>query len=96
MLCRKAGKLPGNTVTKSYDTEYSSDQLSIQIGAGCVVIVDGVLATGGTLATVYNLCFSGGYDLKDHLVLIDLRYCEEVNKTNKVEITINILIKFDR
>ena len=79
VLCRKAGKLPGNTVTKSYDTEYSSDQLSIQIGTGSVVIVDDVLATGGTLATVNNLCSSGGYDVKDHLVLIDLRYVPRSN-----------------
>ena len=29
-------------------------------------------------------------------ILIDFKYCDEVNKTNKVEITINILIKFDK
>ena len=34
VLCRKPGKLPGKIITKSYDTEYSSDQLSLQMGTG--------------------------------------------------------------
>ena len=79
VLCRKPGKLPGKIVTKSYDTEYSSDQLSLQIGTGSVVIVDDVLATGGTLATVNKLCSSAGYNIQDHLVLIDLKYVPRSN-----------------
>ena len=78
VLCRKPGKLPGKIISKSYDTEYSSDQLSLQIGTGSVVIVDDVLATGGTLATVDKLCFSAGYNVQNHLVLIDLKYVPEV------------------
>tara|TARA_Y100000591_G_C21477347_1_gene518751 strand:- start:26 stop:535 length:510 start_codon:yes stop_codon:yes gene_type:complete len=74
VLCRKSGKLPGKIITKSYDTEYSSDQLSLQLGTGSVVIVDDVLATGGTLATVDKLCSSAGYNVQNHLVLIDLKY----------------------
>ena len=74
MLCRKAGKLPGKIITKSYKTEYSTDQLSIKKGLGSVVIVDDVIATGGTLATVNKLCISAGYNVLDNLVLIDLRY----------------------
>ena len=74
LLCRKAGKLPGKVITKSYKTEYSTDQLSIKKGSGSVVIVDDVIATGGTLATVGELCISAGYDVFDNLVLVDLRY----------------------
>ena len=79
VLCRKAGKLPGKIVTDSYDTEYSNDQLSLQIGTGSVVIVDDVLATGGTLATANKLCSSAGYFVKDHLVFIDLKYVPRSN-----------------
>lgn len=74
ILCRKAGKLPGRVITESYETEYSKDQLSIHEGSGSTVIVDDVLATGGTIATVNKLCISAGYNVIDHLVLIDLMY----------------------
>ena len=46
VLCRKPGKLPGKIIFQYNDTEYSSDQLSLQIVTGSVVIVDDVLATG--------------------------------------------------
>tara|TARA_Y100000768_G_scaffold343118_1_gene288606 strand:- start:120 stop:629 length:510 start_codon:yes stop_codon:yes gene_type:complete len=96
VLCRKPGKLPGKIVTKSYDTEYSSDQLSLQIGTGSVVIVDDVLATGGTLATVNKLCSSAGYNIQDHLVLIDLKYVPRSNYYLDKKIkTVKSLIRYE-
>ena len=74
ILCRKAGKLPGAVVSETYNTEYSKDSLSLKIGNGRVVIVDDVLATGGTLHTVNTLCDRAGYDVQANLVLIDLKY----------------------
>tara|TARA_R100000900_G_scaffold11885_1_gene10475 strand:+ start:8 stop:499 length:492 start_codon:yes stop_codon:yes gene_type:complete len=74
VLCRKSGKLPPPTITYSYKTEYSEDELSIHPGDGKVVIVDDVLATGGTLGAVNRLCGLAGYDVIDNLVLIDLLY----------------------
>lgn len=54
-LARKPGKLPGNVVTHTYDTEYSTASLSmlkdIKI-KGPVMIIDDILATGGTLNAV--------------------------------------------
>jgi len=54
-LARKPGKLPGNVVTHTYNTEYSSASLSmlkdIKI-QGPVLIIDDILATGGTLNAV--------------------------------------------
>ena len=68
-------------ITESYETEYSTDQLSIHEGSGSTVIVDDVIATGGTLATVNKLCISAGYNVLDNLVLIDLRYVPGINNS---------------
>ena len=96
LLCRKARKLPGKIITESYDTEYSSDELSIQMGTGSVVIVDDVLATGGTLATVNKLCSSAGYDVKDNVVLIDLKYVLRSNHYLNTKIkTVKSLISYE-
>ena len=56
---RKPGKLPADTVSCSYDKEYGQDTIEIHRDAitpdDIVVIHDDVLATGGTMAAVYNL-----------------------------------------
>lgn len=57
-LARKPGKLPGRVVTETYDTEYSTASLSMLADAdikGPVMVVDDILATGGTLKAVGNL-----------------------------------------
>jgi adenine phosphoribosyltransferase len=57
-LARKPGKLPGNVVTKTYDTEYSTASLSMLKDApikGPVMVIDDILATGGTLNAVGQL-----------------------------------------
>ena len=92
VLCRKRGKLPPPTIDSKYTTEYSDDELSIKKplqrdnGDGTftnygkkVVIVDDVLATGGTILNSYNLCEEAGYDVIDAVSLIDLKYLPRVD-----------------
>jgi adenine phosphoribosyltransferase len=59
-LARKPGKLPGNIVTHTYDTEYSTASLSmlkdIKIKSP-VMIIDDILATGGTLNAVGEMLY---------------------------------------
>lgn len=58
ILVRKAGKLPGNTYSVTYDTEYSTDTLEIKSNAipGIKpIIIDDLLATGGTIMATANL-----------------------------------------
>ena len=57
-LARKPGKLPGNVVTKEYNTEYSTASLSMLKDSdihGNVMVVDDILATGGTLNAVGSM-----------------------------------------
>ena len=59
IVARKEGKLPGELITEEYSLEYGKDNLSIQKNAiecfKSFVIVDDVIATGGTAESVYNL-----------------------------------------
>ena len=59
IVARKPGKLPGQILTKEYDLEYGKNSLSIQSNAlkkfNSFVIIDDLLATGGTVNCVSRL-----------------------------------------
>lgn len=75
-VVRKAGKLPPPVVREGYDLEYGSDTLEILQNQDPIIkkvlIVDDILATGGTLKATAKLCQSAGYEVEGALVLIDL------------------------
>ena len=84
---RKAGKLPPPVVDRSYLLEYGSDRLEMQRGRGRALLVDDVLATGGTLATAADLCVEAGYDVETLLVLIDLRLVPDFHWRERVPLS---------
>ena len=59
ILVRKEGKLPGQTIKQSYNIEYGKATMEIQTNAikenDKVIIIDDLLATGGTALTAANL-----------------------------------------
>ena len=72
VLVRKQGKLPPPVVEVSYQLEYGSGVLEMQRGRGRLVLVDDVLATGGTMSAAAELCQRAGYQLHALAALIDL------------------------
>ena len=82
MLCRKKGKLPPPVEEITYQLEYGTATLEMKSGSGTAVIVDDVLATGGTIKAVNYLVNNIGYDVIDNLVLIDLKYVPRVDDFN--------------
>jgi adenine phosphoribosyltransferase len=72
VLVRKQGKLPPPVVDVSYQLEYGSGVLEMQRGRGRLVLVDDVLATGGTMSAAAELCQRAGYQLQALAALIDL------------------------
>ena len=75
-MVRKKGKLPGATISHEYQLEYGSDIVEIQADAiepgQKVVILDDLLATGGTLRAAIELSQKVGADVSGAACIIEL------------------------
>jgi adenine phosphoribosyltransferase len=71
-LVRKQGKLPPPVVDVAYELEYGTGVLEMQRGQGRVMLIDDVLATGGTMTAAADLCQRAGYQVKALVALMDL------------------------
>lgn len=76
VLVRKAGKLPGKTVSETYDLEYGTATIEIHEDAikpgQKVVLIDDLLATGGTMKAAANLVEKLGAEVVKVLFVIEL------------------------
>jgi adenine phosphoribosyltransferase len=80
VMMRKQGKLPGTTVRHTYALEYGTDTIEIQQDAvhkgSRVVLVDDLLATGGTMGAAVNLLETVGAVVPATAVIIELTFLE--------------------
>jgi adenine phosphoribosyltransferase len=83
---RKKGKLPYQTHEESYDLEYGSNTLAIHTDAikpgARVVLVDDLLATGGTAGAAANLVSKVGGKILETTFLIELSFLNGREKLN--------------
>ena len=94
VLVRKPGKLPRETYEHSYGLEYGQDTLQIHRDAlksdDRVVIIDDVLATGGTAAAVEKLCEVSGATILGHRFLMEI---ESLNGRKKLNYPVSSFIR---
>jgi adenine phosphoribosyltransferase len=91
---RKTGKLPWMTIVESYDLEYGTDQLEVHSDAvqpgQKVLIVDDVLATGGTASAAVRLMRKLGAAVIGVQVLIELGYLDGRARLSDVKLVSEI------
>lgn len=92
---RKPGKLPAETVATHYDLEYGSDSVEMHIDGiekgERVLIVDDLLATGGTGKAAVQLCKEVGADVAGCLFLIEL---DGLNGRDDIGVDVDSLLHF--
>jgi adenine phosphoribosyltransferase len=92
---RKVGKLPWTTVMESYDLEYGTDSLEVHSDAvqpgQSVLIVDDVLATGGTASAAVRLMRKLGAAVAGVQVLIELSYLEGRQRLGDIKLVSEIV-----
>jgi adenine phosphoribosyltransferase len=95
IMVRKRGKLPGPTVRYEYALEYGSDVVEIQsdaVTAGQrVVVLDDLLATGGTMAAAIKLLRQCGADVVGSACLIELTF---LNGRRALDLPFDSLVQY--
>lgn len=97
-MIRKKGKLPGKLISYEYDLEYGSDVIEIQDDAiergKRVVILDDLLATGGTLEASVNLFKKVGAKVVGAACIIELDFLNGREKLG--ETPFEALVKYEK
>ena len=96
VMLRKPGKLPGAVTGLDYALEYGADRLEIQADAiepgARVVLVDDLLATGGTMAAGIELLRKAGAEVPAAIALIELTF---LNGRARLPVPFDALLAYD-
>lgn len=93
LTVRKPDKLPGPTLEQRYQLEYGTDGLTVQpalVDGSRVLLVDDVLATGGTLAAAGTLLARAGGSVLGAVVLLEL---VELGGRSRVDLDVRALLR---
>ena len=95
-MVRKQGKLPGRTVRFSYDLEYGTDTIEVQEDAVApgqrVIVLDDLLATGGTMQAAINLVRRQGGEVVGAACIIELSF---LNGRSRIDVPFSSMVTYD-
>lgn len=95
-MVRKKGKLPGETISYEYVLEYGTDTIEIQADAiekgQRIVILDDLLATGGTLAASIELFRKAGAEVVGTACMVELNF---LGGRAKLDVPFDALVAYD-
>ncbi|MEX0598022.1 MAG: adenine phosphoribosyltransferase [Candidatus Paceibacterota bacterium] len=92
---RKPGKIPGKILSETYQKEYGTDTLEIRndVPPGNVLIVDDILATGGSLMAAIRLVERAGHKVIGCAVVSDVPELREIAKNTLGSYPVHVLLK---
>jgi len=95
-MVRKMGKLPGTTVRFTYDLEYGTDTIEIQADAITrgqrVVVLDDLVATGGTMQAAIDLVRQRGGEVVAAGCIIELNF---LRGRDRIDVPFTSMVAFD-
>ena len=98
-MIRKKGKLPGPTISHTYDLEYGSDTIELQADAiepgQTVVIMDDLLATGGTASAAAELIRDVGGVISGASFILELSFLPGRSRLEALGIKTSTLVSYD-
>jgi len=96
VMVRKKGKLPGPTIRHTYDLEYGSDTIEIQADAIAkgqrVIVMDDLLATGGTMHAAIELVRKVGGEVCAAACIIELTF---LAGRGKIDVPFTSMVAYD-
>ncbi|KAA2213114.1 adenine phosphoribosyltransferase [Teichococcus oryzae] len=96
VMLRKPRKLPGETIGYDYELEYGTDRLEMQAdavtAADRVVVLDDLLATGGTMAASIQLLRKAGATVPAAGAMVELTF---LNGRQRLDVPVETLVAYD-
>ena len=96
---RKKGKLPHKTVSMAYALEYGTDEIEIHVDAvkpgDRVLVVDDLIATGGTATAAVNLLRQAGAEIVAACFVIDLPEIGGAQRLRDMGVEVRALMQFE-